>query len=79
MYVTNSPSGSVDVLRIVNTAGVERKTLPLLVSVTDTAIGLVNVDSGWSVMVLVLVDFESGALVSSTTNNENESMISFTI
>jgi len=44
--VTNSPFGPVEVPSTVTTAGVVTLTLPLLGSITDTATGLENVDTG---------------------------------
>lgn len=59
MYVTKTPFDGVDVLKTVTTGGVDRTTaplIPLLDSVTETTTGIENVETGWSVMVLVLVE-----------------------
>lgn len=53
MNVTNDPFGSVEVERTVTSGGAVKDVLPL--TTTETKLGLASVDSGASVMVLVIV------------------------
>jgi hypothetical protein len=55
VYVTNSPLPAVEVLSKVTAPGVVTTTLPLTLSVDEMATGVVKVEMGTSVMVLVEV------------------------